>query len=113
MSIEQLISKDKYFFLQFLKIQRIARIIHQGLHGGVDLNYYDCYCSYENDNVFGWVKEASSFQCAVQVYDEMTSNDGWDIISDYENDGHGELLQSMTPDFMDQQYMILSNEENQ
>ena len=74
----------KWLFKQFTIINRTAIYVYSAVQGGLEQNFYNCYCEYE-DGTFGWVKESNSFCTAIQIYDLYTANDGWDIIGQLED----------------------------
>ncbi len=86
-------NKDKYNLKQFVMINNIATHVYNAIQGGVPLNFYACFIEYEN-GVFGWKKEAVSFQTAIDIYEDITANEAWDIIHDLDEDDY---LKKMTP----------------
>jgi len=81
--MKEKIEKNKWLFKQFTMINRTAMSIYEAVQGGVGMNFYSCHCEYEN-GVFGWVKESRAFQIGLEIYEQYTSNDGWEIISELE-----------------------------
>lgn len=88
--MENKINKNKWLFKQFTLINRTAIFVYNAMQGGVDMNFYQCYIEYQ-DGVFGWVKEDRAFETAVEIYDQYTGNDGWDIINQLEDEFDGDL----------------------
>ena len=70
---------DREWLLKQAKlINETAQIIYGAVQsGGIDLNFFKCYELYQ-DGVFGWVKENSSFETAMDIYEVYTNNDSWD-----------------------------------
>lgn len=78
------IEKNKWLFKQFTIINRTATIVYNAIQGGIDMNFYTCHTEYEN-GVYGWIKEHKTFNTAIEVYEQYTANDGWDIINQLED----------------------------
>jgi hypothetical protein len=94
--MEKLIKENEWLFKQFTIINRSATIIYSAIQGGIDMNFYQCYKEYQ-DGVFGYIKENTSFETAIEIYEQYTSNDGWDIINQLEEvfgDGLSEITYS-------------------
>jgi DNA replication protein DnaD len=89
--MKEIIEKNKWLFKQFTMMNRTATSVYGAIQGGIDLNFYKCYTEYEN-GVFGWVKESRAFNTAVEIYEQYTANDGWDIINQLEVEFGDELL---------------------
>ncbi len=64
-------------------MNRTAMSVYGAVQGGVGMNFYSCHMEFE-DGVFGWVKESTSFNVALEIYEQYTSNDAWDILSQLE-----------------------------
>lgn len=75
---------DQFNLKQFCLINKIAGMVNNHTNQCIPLNFYNCYWQYQNGG-FCWVREANAFKIAVDIYDEFTSNDGWEIISDLNN----------------------------
>ena len=83
---KQLIKENKWLFEQFIRINNTAQIIYAGIqNGGIDLNFFKCNQEYE-DGRFGYIKENTAFETAIQIYEEYTSNDGWDNVCQIHNE---------------------------
>jgi len=78
--MEKLILENKWLFKQFTLINKTAMSVYGAVQGGEGQNFYLCYTEFEN-GVFGWVKESRSFETAIEIYDQYTANDGWDIVN--------------------------------
>lgn len=74
---------EQWLLGQFYLINRTAKQIYEVVQGVIDQNFYARYSQYE-DGVYGWAKEASSFQAGMNIYEDLLSNDGWDIINQIE-----------------------------
>lgn len=95
--MKEKIEKSKHtkrLFKQFTIINRTASICYKHIQGGLDGNFYAYYKEYEGGR-FGWIKEARAFECAVEVYENFTSNEAWDILNEID-DTFGEDLLQMT-----------------
>jgi hypothetical protein len=74
---------NKWRFKQFCLINKTAKLVYDAVQGGIAMNFYACFSEFES-GVFGWTKEAHSFQAAILIYEEFTGNDAWDILSELE-----------------------------
>ncbi len=90
------IEQNKWIFKQFTIINRVAKMVYDAVQGGIDMNFYECYCEYENGR-YGFIKEAKSFNKAVEIYEYITANDGWDIVNQLE-DEFGDDIRKIKPD---------------
>ncbi len=91
--MKEIIQNNKWLFKQFTIINRTAMSVYSAIQGGVGANFYFCYLEYEN-GVFGWVKESAAFLTALEIYNQYTGNEAWDIVSELE-DLLGEDLKNM------------------
>ena len=82
--MEQKIKENKWLFKQFTIIHRTAISVYSAIQNGNDTNLYHCYVEFQND-VFGWIKENTAFEKAIEIYEQYTANDGWDILNQLEN----------------------------
>jgi len=89
--VREKIDKNKWLFKQFTIINRTATSVYSAIQGGIDMNFYKCYTEYEN-GVFGWIKESRAFYTAIEIYDQYTSSDGWDIMNQLEDEFGDELV---------------------
>lgn len=89
--MEEIIKKNKWLFKQFTIMNRTAASVYDAIQGGIGMNFYKCHTEYEN-GVFGWVKESRAFITAIEIYEQYTANDGWDIINQLEVEFGDELL---------------------
>lgn len=46
--MDKIVKKNWWAFKQFTIINRTAQQVYSAVQGGVDLNFYGCYCEYEN-----------------------------------------------------------------
>ena len=83
--MENKINKKKWLFKQFTMINRTASSVYGAIQDGIDMNFYQCYQEYQK-GVFGWVKENTAFETAIEIYEQYTANDGWDIINQLEEE---------------------------
>lgn len=94
--MKEKIEKNKWLFKQFTIINRTANIVYGAIQGGIGMNLYNAHSEYER-GVFGWVKEHRSFETAMQIYEQYTENDGWDIIEQLD-DTFGDDLKTISYD---------------
>ena len=94
--MQELNSHEKWMLKQFTIINSVANTIYTRTHHGVNQNLYSCFIEYEN-GVFGWIKEATCYQIAINVYDELLANEGLEIIGQLE-EILGDELKNMTYD---------------
>jgi hypothetical protein len=106
--MKEKISKNKWLFKQFTIINRTAMSVYNAVQGGVGMNFYGCYCEFE-DGVFGWIKESKSFETALEIYEQYTSNDAWDTISQLE-DIFGDDLKTISYEEISELEIELSEE---
>lgn len=83
MELDKLTKEQIRIFKNFYLINETAKSVYNAIQGGIDMNFYKCYNEYEN-GVFGWIKEKTSFETAIEIYEIFTSNDGWDVFNDFE-----------------------------
>lgn len=107
--MKDLILQNKRLFLQFLRINRVAALVYNAMQGGIPMNFYKCYCEY-NDGIFGWLKEYTAFNAAIEIHEEYTANEVWDDIAELE-DTFGDYLRNVTPEEMQDLYNELINEK--
>lgn len=88
--MKEKIQKNKWLFKQFTIINRTAMTVYGAIQGGIGMNFYNCHSEYEN-GVFGWVKESRAFETALEIYEQYTANDAWDIISQLEDEFEDDL----------------------
>lgn len=108
--MKELNKEEKWMLKQFTIMNKIARIVYNKNYYGSPQNFYDCFVAYE-DGVFGWIKEYNSFKTAIEIYDEMTNNDGLDIISNLGESIGDEELRKMTAEDISNWYKELQNYE--
>lgn len=89
--MEEKIKTNKWLFKQFTIINRTATTVYGAIQGGIDMNFYKCHTEYEN-GVFGWVKESRAFNTAIEIYEQYSANDGWDIINQLEDEFGEDLI---------------------
>lgn len=92
--MKQLNNQEKWLLKQFTIINRVGNSIYTRTHHGVPQNLYSCFVQYEK-GVWGWMKESTCFEVAISIYDDLLSNDGFDIIGQLE-EFMGDELKSMT-----------------
>lgn len=63
-------------------------MVYDAIQGGIDQNFYQCHIEYE-DGRFGNMKEHTAFCAAINIYDEYTANDGWELVGQFEDDLEG------------------------
>ena len=78
MKVEKMDRNQRYLAKQASLINATAQSVYGAVQGGIDLNFFLCYEEYE-DGVFGWKKEHVCFMTAIEIYENFTGNDGWDI----------------------------------
>lgn len=86
---------QKHSLKQFTMIHKIALMVYLNNYNGSHHNLYNSFKEY-NNGVFGWIKEYKSFETAIQIYDEMTANEGMDILEELENELGEDFLSQMT-----------------
>ena len=89
--MEEKIKNNKWLFKQFTIINRTAIAVYGAIQGGIDMNFFKCYSEYQ-DGVFGWIKENRAFETAILIYEQYSANDGWDIVSQLEEEFGDDLL---------------------
>ncbi len=72
---------NKYLLKPASQINSTAQLVYGAIQGGNELNFFLCNAEYENGR-FGWVKENTAFETAIQIYEEYTANDGYDIVNE-------------------------------
>lgn len=90
-------NQTRFLFKEFVKINETAQMVYSAVQGGIDLNFLSCYKQYE-DGTFGYVKEAGSFTTGMEIYENLTGNDGWDMISQAEDEFGDNFFDNMTPE---------------
>jgi hypothetical protein len=91
--MDEIVKKNWWAFKQFTIINRTAQQVYSAVQGGVDLNFYGCYCEYENGR-FGFIKESRSLSVAIEIYDNITANEGWEIINQVDAELDGKLSET-------------------
>ncbi len=86
---------NKWNIKQFCIINLIAGKVYNAIQGGNDQNFYFCYKEYGN-GIFGWIKEKTAFDTAIEIYEEMTANEAWDIIAQIDEDNGESFLEMLS-----------------
>lgn len=92
---------QKYLIKQFTIVNHIAYTIYQTMHNGTGQNFYYGYKEFEK-GIFGWGKEASSFESAAEIYEYCYANEFWDIIQELEEEFGHEALVNLSFDEIEQ-----------
>ena len=72
---------------EFFKINELSLIVYRGIQGGnIRMNLLSPFKEYEDNGVFGWIKERNSFVLGIEAYDLMAGNEAWDVIDELEEE---------------------------
>ncbi len=73
--------QKKFLLEQARLINDTAFEVYGAIQGGVKQNFFAINSEYEAGR-YGWIKENTSFEASIGIYELYTSNYGWDIVKD-------------------------------
>ncbi len=72
---------NQWLLAQARLINDTAYEVYGAVQGGVKHNFFNRHFLYDK-GMFGWIKENTSFEVGISIYEIYTSNEGFDVVGD-------------------------------